>query len=266
MKPTKLTVLALMGLLLLMAIVGSVYAILLFLGYTDLSSFVFPYASYLNRIVGYAIDLIILFTIATSLSTKRTRRRLDQLWKPRLLWIVSQTQTRMNVSKTVKPSVWPRAANAGYAGFNRILVGEKLLQNMDDQELAGVIGHELAHGIRHHMIPMVMATVTAFALAFFAPYYIGSSPEIDVLLRTLFAVALFASIPLWWRIEYCADRTAAERLGPETLIRMLTKLRSMTFDGISFTHPPLSRRIARMEDMQSVHDIPNFAIQKPPGQ
>lgn len=237
-KTAKLVTLGLMSVILLMAIIGSAYAIFLFLGYPDLSGFLFPYASSLVRFVGYAVDVLIVYTIATTASTKRTRLRLEQLWKPRLVQLVEQTQARMNVSKPVKASIMPRVANAGYAGRNRILVGEKLLSNMDDQELVGVIGHELAHGIKHHIIPRISGTIAVFSAVILEQIYIGSNAQNYVLLTTLFAVITFATIPVWWRIEYSADRTAADLLGPTTLIRTLSKLRTLTFDGISFTHPP----------------------------
>jgi hypothetical protein len=46
--------------------------------------------------------------------------------------------------------------------------------------------------------------------------------------------------PLYWRLEYDADAKAAELLGAEIILLTLRKLKTRSFDGISFTHPPLS--------------------------
>jgi len=239
-----------MVILSLMAAIGSVYLGALLGGFSELSSLSFPFAYSLAAVLqilfyfffGYAI----LLAIYRRLTVPKTP--LDPGLGERLGRLAAETQTRMRGKSPVKPLILRKSSNAFNRGKNRIVVGERLVRDMDDQELIGVIGHELAHGMKHHvlikkaMLPSIVALI--LAISFLAPSF-GRG---GVLLWTFAALFSLVQIPVSWRMEYSADAKAAELLGGNTLARALQRLATMNFGGISFTHPPLPSRIRRAEE------------------
>jgi Zn-dependent protease with chaperone function len=128
----------------------------------------------------------------------------------------------------------------------KIVVGDQFLRNATDEEVEGILAHELVH-IRQRSLRRVMSTI---ANEFFAVQLILIFiPQVFIVLGTLFAMTRLLTLPISWRLEYDADRRAAERVGAELVAKALNRLAKTSFVGTSLTHPPLSRRIARLQSL-----------------
>src|SRR5437899_294420 len=81
-----------------------------------------------------------------------------------------------------------------------------------DEELEGVLAHEIAH-VSHMTKPRIMpilATVLIVVQVLFIPI-----PRIFIVLGAVFAMLLLLTIPGNWKTEYYADRVAAENVEAE---------------------------------------------------
>jgi len=240
-----------------MLVSGTIYAIGQILNLTSVSVLVYPFALQLTLGLRIMIYALIGFVIVLGYYRRLTRRKktIDQSLKDRLRLLVSETEQRMKIKKPVRPLIIPRWANAANVGRNRIIVGEKLVQSMDDQELTGIIGHELAHGIQHHVLIKALLFPSIVVLGFALNVITGSVPGGTILVWTIFAGIIFAEIPLSWKMEYSADHRSAELLGKNAMIRALAHLREVHYDGPSFTHPPFSSRINRLATDRNLQEI-----------
>lgn len=244
-------------LLILMLVFGGIYAIGLFLNLSSVSGVIYPIALQLALALRIMLYAVIGFVIVLGYYRRLSRRKktIDQGLKDRLRLVVSQTEQRMMIKKPVRPLILPRGANAANIGRNRIIVGEKLVQHMDDQELAGIIGHELAHGIQHHVLikAVLFPLVIVLGLALYVITW--SSPGGTLLVWTIFAGIIFAEVPLSWKMEYSADHRSAELLGKVAMTRALAYLKEIHYDGPSFTHPRFSSRINRLAGNRNLQEV-----------
>lgn len=227
---------------------GTTYALGQYLSSAWVSVLAYPIALELALVLRILLYVSIGIAIILGFYRRLARRKrlIDQSLKDRLRQAVSKTQQRMMIKKPVRPLILPGSANAANIGRNRIIVGEKLVQNMDDRELTGIIGHELAHGIRHHVLVKAMIFPSVLILGIGLFVITGSAPDSIVLVWTIFAGLILAEMPLSWKMEYSADHGSAEFLGKALMIGALMYLSKMHYDGPTFTHPPLSSRINRL--------------------
>lgn len=177
-----------------------------------------------------------------------SRRPLGPGLKERLWSLGIETLRRMNVNPKVQFMV-AKGSLFAYVRKNRIVVGERLLLGASDEEIVGVVGHEIGHVVKKHVLIKGLASFATF-IAFMVVFVVAGQSEFSarLALTTVFGFAL-AGIPLNWRLEYTADRMAAERLGVNTVVQALERLRMNNYDGVSFSHPPLSRRIRRIRSL-----------------
>ena len=167
----------------------------------------------------------------------------ERLWK-----LAVETLRRMNANPRVQFVVGKRSSLA-YVRKNRIVVGDRLLLVSSDEEIIGLIGHEIGHVLKRHAIIKGLASLATF-IAFMAVFVAAGESDFSVRLAvTTVAGFALAGIPLNWRLEYTADRVAAERLGASAVARTLERLRTINYDGVSFSHPPLSKRIRRIRSL-----------------
>lgn len=207
----------------------------------------------------------------------------------RIAPLVQGLTQRMNLPM---PKLWviaEQSPNAFATGRNpqhaSVAVTAGILQLMNDEELEGVLAHELGHvGNRDILISSVAATIAA-AITFLArmAFWIGPRGDDDERGSPIGALAMmilapFAAMMIQMAIsrtrEYSADATAAKVTGkPEGLASGLRKLESWSkripmdaspatahmfiikpFTGSAMlrlfsTHPPTEERIARLEAM-----------------
>lgn len=206
----------------------------------------------------------------------------------RLAPIVQRLCQRMGIPE---PKLWvipERAPNAFATGRNprhsSVAVTAGLLELMDDDELAGVIAHELGH-IRNRdiLISSIAATIAA-AITFAARMFVffgGGRHSDDDAPNPLASLALLLLAPIAALLiqmaisrtrEFAADAEAARAIGTgRPLANALRKLEAWSkripmdvnpamshmfiikpFSGESLmrlfsTHPPTAERIARLE-------------------
>lgn len=205
----------------------------------------------------------------------------------RLAPLVQRLCQRMGIPE---PKLWvipERSPNAFATGRNprhsSVAVTAGLLELMDDEELEGVIAHELAH-VRNRdiLISSIAATIAAaitFAARMFA-FFGGRSSDDDApnplaslaLLLLAPIAALLIQMAISRTREFAADAEAARAIGTgRGLANALRKLESWSrripldanpamshmyiikpFSGESLmrlfsTHPPTAERIARLE-------------------
>jgi Zn-dependent protease with chaperone function len=234
--------------LIVMGVSGSIYIIALLLQSSTVSSLFFALSLTLISIFRlqayFYIPLIIGY--GSYRRIRRSKSPVDPILKDRVVKLVAETSVRMKIRKPVTALIIPKWSNAGVLGRGKLFVGENLARNMDDEELTGVIGHELAHLIKHH-IAVKLSMISALVILVLLSSYLTLPWANDrIVFYTIFVWVAFAESPIFWRIEYSADAKAVEILGEQPMVRALMKLRTMLSDSISYTHPRISARIRRI--------------------
>ncbi len=211
---------------------------------------------------------------------------------PRLYEVMERLATKANIP-VPKLYVVPEAApNAFATGRNpshaSVAVTQGLLQLMNDDELEGVIAHELSHVRNYDILISSVAATLAGAISFLAHmgYWFGGSDRdnrdrgggiLGLLLVFLAPIgALLLQMGLSRQREYSADETGARMAGnPYGLISALQKLGAYNsriptttippttsalcivkplfgsdgFASLFSTHPPLEDRIATLREL-----------------
>jgi heat shock protein HtpX len=211
---------------------------------------------------------------------------------PRLYAVMERLAAKANLPLP-KLHVVPEAApNAFATGRNprhaSVAVTQGLLELMNDDELEGVIAHELSHVRNYDILISSVAATLAGAITWIAhwgPWLGGGDDDRDrggggILGLLLFFLAPLAAFLLQLGLsrqrEYSADTTGAKMVGnPYGLISALEKLGAYnkripttaispstsslcivkplfgggTFSSLFSTHPPLADRIAALREM-----------------
>jgi heat shock protein HtpX len=214
---------------------------------------------------------------------------------PRLYAVMERLAAKANIP-VPKLYVIPDAApNAFATGRNprhaSVAVTQGLLELMNDEELEGVIAHELSHVRNYDILISSIAATLAGAIMWIARWgpWLGGGDEderdrnggfVAILLMILAPLAAFLlQLALSRQREYAADATGARMVGePYGLISALQKLGTYNqripttaippstaalcivkpmfgMGGISSlfsTHPPLEKRIEALREMSVV--------------
>ncbi|WP_135853350.1 M48 family metallopeptidase [Halorussus salinus] len=172
----------------------------------------------------------------------------------------------------------PNAFAVGRKGAGTVVVSEELLQMLDDDEIEGVLAHELAHIRNRDVVMMVLGQGVASIVAIVAQWAVlltGDNDLADFFLAmvvgqiTQMLVMVFVFAISRYR-EYVADRDAAAEIGSgEPLARALEKIssgseraRESEIDSevsalcifgegsglarLFASHPPVEKRIERL--------------------
>ncbi|MGB9463531.1 MAG: zinc metalloprotease HtpX [Candidatus Acidiferrum sp.] len=214
---------------------------------------------------------------------------------PRLYAVMERLAAKANIP-VPKLYVVPEAApNAFATGRNprhaSVAVTQGLLELMNDDELEGVIAHELSHVRNYDILISSVAATLAGAITWIAHWgaWFGGGDEEDrdrgggILGILLFFLAPFGAMLLQLGLsrqrEYAADATGAQMVGNQFgLMSALQKLGAYNkripttsispstsslcivkpmfggggFSSLFSTHPPLEKRIAALQEMTVV--------------
>jgi heat shock protein HtpX len=209
---------------------------------------------------------------------------------PRLYEVMERLAAKANLPVPKLYVVHEAAPNAFATGRNpshaSVAVTEGLLQLMTDDELEGVIAHELSHVRNYDILISSIAATIAGAITYLARmgFWFGGRDDdreggglAGILMLILAPLAAFLlQLGISRQREYSADATGARMVGqPYGLISALQKLgaynkriptttmppttaalcivkplfRSETFSSLFSTHPPLEDRIAALREM-----------------
>lgn len=219
-------------------------------------------------------------------------KRVDESTHPRLTGIVRRTAQKANlpmpkvyVLPIETPNAFATGRNPNHAA---VAATEGILRLLDDEELEGVVSHELAH-IRNRdiLIGSVVATIAGAIsvlanMAQWAAIFGGGGRDRDrgnvFVMLALAILAPIAALLIQTAIsrsrEYIADETGAKiSRKPLALANALKKLHSYshripfqanpatahmfivnpltagTFVTLFSTHPPLAERVKRLEEL-----------------
>lgn len=194
----------------------------------------------------------------------------------RLLRLASAASTKVEGVFQIDMSRRTKAANAALAGLGRtrrILLGDTLLENFDEDEIETVLAHELAHHV-HGDIPISLVTQSALNFLAFFLLSLGlqqmagplgliaqHDPAGLPLIALLLGAFAFVTMPLInafsrWR-EQLADEYALNLTrAPEAFSRAMTRLANQNLAEVDppawvvillHSHPPLKKRVERAE-------------------
>lgn len=147
-----------------------------------------------------------------------------------------------------KPFGLRKDFNNAYANplTRQIVVGDKLLQRLDDGAITALVGHEITHLQRHHHIKMLLWTIIVPVLLTLPLIKVGTPSIVHdlVFYAMFFMIFLFVS----WHNEYDADAGAARIAGTKNTISLLKKMVPKgQWRHESETHPCVRSRILKLK-------------------
>ncbi|MBN1678122.1 MAG: zinc metalloprotease HtpX [Candidatus Thermoplasmatota archaeon] len=271
------------GLIAIFVVIGWVLGTLFF-GDWILGSLIFLILAGVINFVSYFFShKIVLWSYRAKIATKQEQ--------PRLYNIVNKVCIKANMPMPQIAMVPVQTPNAFATGRNEktavVAATEGLMSLLTDDELEGVLAHEMAHIKDKDMLVMTVAATVAGAISFAARMALWSSiggrrgggNGNAILLLVVAITAPIAALLLRLAIsrsrEYKADKEGALMIQrPLALARALEKLeegnrrRPMTtgnpttsslfivnpfrgggFVTIFMTHPPIASRVRRLEDL-----------------
>ncbi len=232
-----------------MVTLGVLFAASLWANNAGLLLLVEPPSIFLANWLLTLIFLQILIMIVAGVVRRRTLARspVSEELRERLQKLGVDTLTRMRIDRSIGFSVAKKSTLA-FAVRDRIYVGEQLLQTGPDDEVVGVIAHEMGHILTNNVFLIRRIMFWLRVIVFLLVLYLVAQSDAGLVLGVTALVAFtLARIPLNWRQEYTADVEASKRLGPGPIVVSLEKLKETNYDGASFTHPSLSKRIRRLQ-------------------
>ncbi len=164
-------------------------------------------------------------------------------------------------------------ANAYFSGLGskkRIVLFDTLINDLETEEIVGVLAHEIGHYKKKHTLTGILLSVFQMGLTLYILSLLVNNPELSKALgteKTSFHLGLFAFGILYSPVstvlglgmnifsrknEYQADYFAKKHFGAESLIEALKKLSRKNLSNLTphpayvffhYSHPPLLQRI-----------------------
>jgi heat shock protein HtpX len=243
----------------------------------------FGFAILMNGTAYFFSDKI---ALASSGAQPVTREQLPRLYAvmERLAGKANLPMPKLYVIPQPAPNAFATGRNPSHAS---VAVTQGLMELLDDEELEGVIAHELSHVRNYDILTTSIAATLAGAItmiARFGFFFGGGSRDDDrggsgvgglLMLIAAPIAAMLIQLGISRQREYAADASGARMVGhPYGLIRALEKLGAynkripmnvpattaslfivaplsarQVFTGLFSTHPPLDERIAALRNM-----------------
>ncbi len=266
--------------LLMGALMGLCLGIGYLIGGTHAMVYAFIFGGVLNLIAFFFSDKIALATMHA--------QEISEADDPTLWRTVEDLSQRAGLPMPrvyISPAAAPNAFATGRGpNHSAVCVTAGLRQMLSDNELRGVLGHELSHVKNRDVLISTIAAVMAGAITMLTRFVFWGGGDDDRRVNPLIAILMMILAPIAALIiqmaisrsrEYEADRSGAELAGdPESLARSLQKLETanqriplpvpdaqsslfivqpLTGSDLSklfSTHPPTEERIARLRAME----------------
>jgi STE24 endopeptidase len=163
------------------------------------------------------------------------------------------------------------AALTGFGNYKRVMLYDTLMKKMDDDEILGVLAHEIGHYKYRHILKSILLALAVSAVAFFVFARLAGNPLLfkafgltNVSVYAALVCFLILIMPVervgglftnWISrgFEYAADGFGAGATGkPEALITALKKLTCDNMANLNphslkiifdYSHPPVMQRI-----------------------
>jgi heat shock protein HtpX len=217
-----------------------------------------------------------------------TPQNADQQW---LHSTVAKLAQKANIGMPEVGVFDSPAPNAFATGWNKnnalVAVSTGLLQQMNQEEVEAVLGHEIGHVANGDMITLALIQGVVNAFVMFFARIIGNfvdkailknqgGPGLGFYISTFVAemiLGILASTIVFWfsrRREFRADQAGADLVSPAAMISALQRLQAQygqpsdmpgemvafgisgelkhSMAGLFMSHPPLERRIAALRD------------------
>jgi|SRR5574344_74660 heat shock protein HtpX len=270
-------------------VVGIVFSIILSVANVQIGNGGIITILIFSAIMGFAGSLISLFLSKIIVKKSMNVQVITTPSNKAESWLVNTIELLASKKGVKMPEVGIYSAsemNAFATGWNRnsalVAVSSGLLDNMEQDEIEAVLGHEMSHVANGDMVTqtLVQGIVNTFvyALSFIIANIITNALKgnkevnrmtyylINSVLQMLFGIC-GTIVVMWfsrWR-EYHADAGSADVLGKDAMIKALNALKSQHvdkkpenvktlciagMDGFSelfMTHPPLDKRIAALK-------------------
>ena len=151
----------------------------------------------------------------------------------------------------------------GVAGFGKIvIIGNELINSMNKINLKGILFHELAHHKYKHVkkiylftfiVSFLISSILILTQHYFRPYVHISI--IVTLNGALYGLLMYYSMSFQKKMEYEADKFAADKIGTSEYINTLKKLNDIkngSLEKKSLTHPTLGERIEHLNKTNEI--------------
>lgn len=237
-----------------LVVVGALYALSLWINNDLLLRLLDPLVSIVATVVFFGLFVVpFVWIVGRFIFVTFFSRHVAAELEERIQRLAVETLHRMSINPgNTRFVVRKRSSSASvrrWPSRDTIAVGEQLLQNASDGEIMGILGHELGHILKRHL-SIRGALNSAYFFAFLAVSYEAGRSHAAAVLSVAGLLGLFlAGVPLNWRTEYTADKFSADKLGPSPMISALERMKMYYPDCASLTHPPLSRRIRRIQSL-----------------
>lgn len=248
----------------------------------------------LSAIVGFAGSFISLFLSKWMAKRGMGVHIIEQPSSEIENWLVSTVKMQANRAGIGMPEVGifdSPSPNAFATGWNRnnalVAVSTGLLQNMNQDEVEAVLGHEITHVASGDMVTLTLIQGVVNTFVIFLSRVIGHTVDravfkvrqghgpayyITVIIAQVILSILASIIVMWFsrRREYRADAGGAGLAGKQKMISALQRLQAahepqplpdeMAAFGVAggksagwkklfMTHPPLEERIAALQQV-----------------
>lgn len=134
---------------------GAVYALGLWLSNSLLLLVLDPIISIVATVTFYALSVVLVWILGKFIFFKVFSRHVDVELKGRLQKLAVETMHRIGIIQRDSRFVVSRGSSSASArsnfGKDRIVVGDRLLQQASDEEVIGILGHEIGHVIKKHV-------------------------------------------------------------------------------------------------------------------